>query len=275
MGEYALEGRGFGISGDLQSGRPFHTAGWPGPDPGVTFTFPSRELLPGQAVVVASNPEALRESFPQIADAILGPFAGRLANNGETLTFLDGAGRVLDEVSYEDEEPWPAAADGDGFSLVRMRSDGAEPTAWMASVESGGNPAGHSALADILVSITRTSREALQLNFQVEAGRSYQLMATRDLSSDAWEIIPELGGQPNFSGEDSGPGCAVCPAAFLQACHSLKFPSVSLRGRAPIASSAIELHNHPCGHCGVGCVVHDDEASGLTIPLVRVVQKGR
>ena len=55
-------------------------------------------------MVVASNPEALRESF-QIADAILGPFAGRLANNGETLTFLDGAGRVLDEVSYEDENP--------------------------------------------------------------------------------------------------------------------------------------------------------------------------
>ena len=156
---------------------------------GVTFTFPSRELLPGQAVVVASNPEALRESFPQIADAILGPFAGRLANNGETLTLLDGAGRVLDEVSYEDEEPWPAAADGDGFSLVRMRSDGAEPTAWMASVESGGNPARHGTSEDILVSITRTSREALQLNFQLEAGRSYQLMATRDLSSDAWEII--------------------------------------------------------------------------------------
>ena len=156
---------------------------------GVTFTFPSRELLPGQAVVVASNPEALRESFPQIADAILGPFAGRLANNGETLTLLDGAGRVLDEVSYEDEEPWPAAADGDGFSLVRMRSDGAEPTAWMASVEAGGNLARHSTSADILVSITRTSREALQLNFKVEAGRSYQLMATRDLSSDAWEII--------------------------------------------------------------------------------------
>ena len=39
------------------------------------------------------------------------------------------------------------------------------------------------------MSITRTSREALQLNFQVEAGRSYQLMATRDLSSDSWEII--------------------------------------------------------------------------------------
>ena len=163
---------------------------------GVTFTFPSRELLPGQAVVVASNPEALRESFPQIADAILGPFAGRLANNGEILTLLDGAGRVLDEVSYEDEEPWPAAADGDGFSLVRMRSDGAEPTAWISSVESGGNPARHSTSADILVSITRTSREALQLNFQVEAGRSYQLMATRDLSSDAWEIIQSWEASP-------------------------------------------------------------------------------
>ena len=47
----------------------------------------------------------------------------------------------------------------------------------------------HGTSEDILVSITRTSREALQLSFQVEAGRSYQLMATRDLSSDAWEII--------------------------------------------------------------------------------------
>jgi len=156
---------------------------------GVTFTFPSWELLPGQAVVVASNPDALRESFPQIADAILGPFVGRLANNGETLTLLDGAGRILDELSYGDEEPWPAAADGDGSSLVRMRSDGAEPTAWIASVEPGGNPARHRTLVEIPVSITRISGEALQLNFQVEAGRSYQLMATRDLSSDSWEII--------------------------------------------------------------------------------------
>lgn len=156
---------------------------------GVTFTFPSWELLPGQAVVVASNPDALRESFPQIADAILGPFVGRLANNGETLTLLDGAGRILDELSYGDEEPWPAAADGDGSSLVRMRSDGAEPTAWIASVEPGGNPARHRTLVEIPVSITRISGEALQLNFQVEAGRSYQLMATLDLSSDSWEII--------------------------------------------------------------------------------------
>ncbi|MCH2332755.1 MAG: hypothetical protein MK312_14615, partial [Roseibacillus sp.] len=71
-----------------------------------------------------------------------------------------------------------------------------EPTAWRASVESGGNPARHNTSADILVSITRTSREALQLNFQVEAGRSYQLMATRDLSSDAWEIIQSWEASP-------------------------------------------------------------------------------
>ena len=42
---------------------------------------------------------------------------GSLRDSGEELRLVDGSGTVRDVVSYLDDEPWPAEADGLGYSL--------------------------------------------------------------------------------------------------------------------------------------------------------------
>ena len=47
----------------------------------------------------------------------VGPYAGRLAAEGEEVTLRDSSGVIVDEVDYRTEFPWPVAAGGDGVSL--------------------------------------------------------------------------------------------------------------------------------------------------------------
>jgi len=89
---------------------------------------------------------------------LIGPYAGKLDNSGETLKLLrpedpgnPATGFVLvDRVTYDDAPPWPVAADGAGASLTRTAIDAfgnfatswqaADPTPGSASFESSGLP---------------------------------------------------------------------------------------------------------------------------------------
>lgn len=78
----------------------------------------------------------------------LGPYEGRLANEGEGVTlFRADAGWldtlslfVEDQVFYDDTLPWPLEADGSGQSLHRRRVDawGNDPDAWIGRLASPG-----------------------------------------------------------------------------------------------------------------------------------------
>ncbi len=107
----------------------------------IEFTFPPRMALPGRSfVVVARDPESLRRATG-ITNAI-GPFAGSLPNDAGQVRLYNRAGALLLEVKYEDQMPWPIAADGAGHSLVLARPDYGENSvyAWSASAEIGGSP---------------------------------------------------------------------------------------------------------------------------------------
>ncbi len=95
---------------------------------GVGYTFPvGTTLAPGSRVVL--NP---------------GLFQGALANGGESIILNDASGLVIESFSYGDGFPWPASADGDGYSLVRIspesQLDPTLPSSWRSSVAIGGNP---------------------------------------------------------------------------------------------------------------------------------------
>lgn len=47
----------------------------------------------------------------------LGPWAGKLSSDGETVRLRDGAYDVVDEADYKVGFPWPVAADGSGSSI--------------------------------------------------------------------------------------------------------------------------------------------------------------
>ena len=110
-------------------------AGWR-IDGGVDYTFPAGTIMPGLGyLIIAATPG-------QIPGA-LGPWSGQLDNGGETLRIVNRNGRVMDELSYDDEGEWPVAPDGGGVTLARRSGSaagGAEQ--WSASLDVGGTPGG-------------------------------------------------------------------------------------------------------------------------------------
>jgi hypothetical protein len=136
----------------------------------VSYDFPSTfSLVPdGIVILVGFNPDtdaAQLQSFRAKygvtpATPILGPWKGKLANSAGVVRVTrpesadpdtgDLTYVTLDEVEYEDQSPWPTAADGSGASLRKKDPSlfGNDPANWMASlpVPAGlplaGNPPG-------------------------------------------------------------------------------------------------------------------------------------
>jgi hypothetical protein len=78
---------------------------------------------------------------------LLGPASGALLNGGEQLELLrpldDDTPRgyaLVDQVDYDDQSPWPTAADGQGASLTRTTLDafGNLAANWMAAAPTPG-----------------------------------------------------------------------------------------------------------------------------------------
>lgn len=113
-----------------------NVAGW-SINGGIDYTLPASgagSFIPGGGyLVIAANPALLAGS--------IGPFTGQLDNGGETIRLRNLNGRIMDEVSYDDEGEWPVGADGSGATLARRdaaAASGAE--AWAASMQLGGTP---------------------------------------------------------------------------------------------------------------------------------------
>jgi hypothetical protein len=80
---------------------------------------------------------------------------GRLANEGERIELLDAAGRMVDEVDYSTDTPWPAAASGRGMSLHRRVTSGRAADAWVAGLptpDAPYRPLGGAVLSPVVVS---------------------------------------------------------------------------------------------------------------------------
>ncbi|MHA3770583.1 lamin tail domain-containing protein [Verrucomicrobiota bacterium sgz303538] len=108
---------------------------------GIDYSFPvGTQLAPGAFFVLARNPEQFTTRYPGVE--IRGTFTGKLDNGGETLTLSAAGGGTVMSVTYNDTTPWPAAADGNGFTAVPRGSnfntdDGRD---WRASAAVGGSP---------------------------------------------------------------------------------------------------------------------------------------
>src|SRR5688572_12990888 len=108
---------------------------------GVDFAFgPNTILGGGDYLVVAISPAALQAATG--LSTALGPFTGRLANNGERVELVNNSDRVMDEIEYGDDGDWPVAPDGSGLSLAKRDPDAgsAEAANWTSSTQIGGTP---------------------------------------------------------------------------------------------------------------------------------------
>lgn len=105
---------------------------------GIDFVFPpGMQLLPAAYLVIARDPAALRRTYGASA---LGPFAGRLSNDDDTLTLYDRGGQIVDEVAYAIGFPWPTPSDDvdQSISLTNVLLDNAIPAAWRSSAPTPG-----------------------------------------------------------------------------------------------------------------------------------------
>ncbi|WP_367872170.1 lamin tail domain-containing protein [Luteolibacter sp. Populi] len=113
-------------------------------DKGLTYTFPGGSSLPpGAAGLLVSNPAAFAFRYGP-GRTILGTYGGNLSNSGEQILLLSVHEVPLIDFAYDDEAPWPTAADSDGHSLVLIdpasRPGLGLDTNWRASRRPGGAP---------------------------------------------------------------------------------------------------------------------------------------
>jgi hypothetical protein len=119
---------------------------------GVTYTFGAGTLIPpgGRMVIAGSDPDNFRQAAAVPAEVpVVGPFEGKLKNEGEVVTlakpslagFDEPADIPVDAVGYDDQTPWPALANGQGPSLERrdVSTYGDDPVNWLA-LHPGGTP---------------------------------------------------------------------------------------------------------------------------------------
>ncbi len=110
---------------------------------GIDFVFPWGTIVrPGARLVVASNdaPNIFHAQHPGVQ--VVGYYGGRLANDGERIALLDGRGQLVTAVEYDDNTPWPVAADNDGpsMAIINPGGDPQSPYNWRASESANGSP---------------------------------------------------------------------------------------------------------------------------------------
>jgi hypothetical protein len=110
--------------------------------PFAAFTFANMTLAPGQYAVIVADESAFRTRYGKDI-TVAGTWAsGALSNGGENIELRDPFGNTIHDFSYDDNAPWPIAADGTGPSLEVIDTEGDynDPLNWQASAYSGGSP---------------------------------------------------------------------------------------------------------------------------------------
>ena len=115
---------------------------------GIDFDFPEgTELAPGAFLLVVRNRAAFEQRYGT-GLPIAGEYGlndeGKLDNGGERIKLSFGAGTPIRDFDYDDDDPWPSAADGTGASLELIAPDAvpdhSQATSWRASATPGGSP---------------------------------------------------------------------------------------------------------------------------------------
>lgn len=103
------------------------------------FIIPDGTVLAAwQYLVLCRETESFSAEYPNVFDRI-GNFNFNLNAEGELITLSDKYEVLIDSVRYDDEDPWPIRADGNGASLelISPFQDNGLAENWKASVSTG------------------------------------------------------------------------------------------------------------------------------------------
>jgi hypothetical protein len=163
---------------------------------GIDYNFAAGASIPANGfVVLAKNPARFADKYPGIP--VIGGYGpgSSLNNAGETITLLDAANNEVVSVMYSDDPPWPAAADGDGYSLVPMQPnsnpDPDSSTNWRLSGSVNGSPG----MDDPAPGIPQIQITELLANSAAPAVDSIELFnpGTTDADIGGWFLSDDLG----------------------------------------------------------------------------------
>ncbi len=108
-------------------------------DAGLTYEFPAGTILAvGDYLIVAEDPEHIHLKWgsgrvPLDPNVVLGPYEGRLDNDGERIVLCNASGQEVDEVDYGLGFPWPTVGDGASMQLINPRFDNNVPVNWRSA----------------------------------------------------------------------------------------------------------------------------------------------
>jgi hypothetical protein len=215
---------------------------FPNGTPFDLFTFPNLTLESGAYCIVTNSIAGFQALYGNGA-AIAGQYTGALSNAGEQIVLRDANGNTILDFFYNDDSPWPAAADGSGKSLeIRDPANGSlyyeNGTNWIASSETGGSPGylgfafdsdgdgqpdtyesifgSNASDAASLAGITHLDRAEngdTTVNWTSAAGRAYTVESCDDLVSGVWTILASVnstGAVSSYIDTTSGAASSRC-----------------------------------------------------------------
>lgn len=92
---------------------------------GIAYMFPDgTDIAAGAYLVVARNRPSLLAVYPGVNQAaVLGEYQGELDNGGDPIVLRRADGMASDAIEYDDDAPWPVAADALGAGETWLRPE--------------------------------------------------------------------------------------------------------------------------------------------------------
>lgn len=117
--------------------KPLDLSGWQVTGPGRISLPEGTTLFAGRSAVICGDPTAFKKAFGPIAPAAV--FTGTLKRSGETILVEDPAGKVAEEVIYDELDPVTKQASNTGRSLQRTTYKRDAANLWKAAEPTPGN----------------------------------------------------------------------------------------------------------------------------------------
>ena len=109
---------------------------------GHVFIIPENQVMsPGMYLVLCRDTLEFKDDFPSVIN-FTGDLGFGLSGGGELIRLFDSNGNLVDEVTYDDADPWPAEPDGAGptLELIHPSLDNDLGVNWATSDNNGGTP---------------------------------------------------------------------------------------------------------------------------------------
>ena len=203
---------------------------------GIAFTFAGGTLAPGARLLLVRNAAAFALRYGALPTA--GVYTGALGNTGDHLLLLDRGGVTILDFSYADASPWPAEADGAGYSLTLVRpgplSNLGLASSWRVSAVIGGSPGASDAL--LAANFPTLLAYALAQQPAVTIENGYATLTWRErIGADDATITPQLSSDLAAWNADPGDQSLLVPLIGLVNPDGTR--TVRVRAAAPASST--------------------------------------